>query len=305
MLDHAPSARRPRVGRGDHGDQPPPREQPVMWRSRSTPTSPTSSRSRTAPSPSENHCDTTATLTLAYEDGDFPPVGDDRHQLAGHDHARTGSSTSSSSRPVSSGRRRFTITPRRSGRCRVLRRAGRGTRSRGVQAKAAELETWLAGTPVLQAEDPALLRTYRASLSDLGALRMHPDLARGRDAARSRAAVVHGVVRSRQPDHQLPGAPLPARHWPPRPCACLPPARRASATTSTSRSRARSSTSCVLGSSPRAASVPIRRTSGPRTPRRCSSILLDEYHRWSGDDELVRALEPNARAALAWIERQR
>lgn len=31
-------------------------------------------------------------------------------------------------------------------------------------------------------------------------------------------------------------------------------------------------------------------------------ILLDEYHRWSGDDELVRALEPNARAALSWIE---
>jgi len=31
-------------------------------------------------------------------------------------------------------------------------------------------------------------------------------------------------------------------------------------------------------------------------------ILLDEYHRWSGDDDLVRALEPNARAALAWIE---
>jgi glycogen debranching enzyme len=31
-------------------------------------------------------------------------------------------------------------------------------------------------------------------------------------------------------------------------------------------------------------------------------VLLDEYHRWSGDDQLVRALEPNARAALAWIE---
>jgi glycogen debranching enzyme len=31
-------------------------------------------------------------------------------------------------------------------------------------------------------------------------------------------------------------------------------------------------------------------------------ILLDEYERWSGDTELVRALEPNARAALAWIE---
>jgi glycogen debranching enzyme len=31
-------------------------------------------------------------------------------------------------------------------------------------------------------------------------------------------------------------------------------------------------------------------------------VLLDEYHRWSGDDELVRTLEPHARAALAWIE---
>ncbi|HYU60486.1 MAG TPA: glycogen debranching N-terminal domain-containing protein [Solirubrobacterales bacterium] len=31
-------------------------------------------------------------------------------------------------------------------------------------------------------------------------------------------------------------------------------------------------------------------------------ILLDEYERWAGDTELVRALEPNARAALAWIE---
>jgi len=31
-------------------------------------------------------------------------------------------------------------------------------------------------------------------------------------------------------------------------------------------------------------------------------VLLDEYHRWSGDDQLVRTLAPNARAALAWIE---
>jgi glycogen debranching enzyme len=32
-------------------------------------------------------------------------------------------------------------------------------------------------------------------------------------------------------------------------------------------------------------------------------VLLDEYERWTGDTELVRALEPNARAALEWIER--
>lgn len=32
-------------------------------------------------------------------------------------------------------------------------------------------------------------------------------------------------------------------------------------------------------------------------------ILLDEYERWTGDTDLVRALEPNARAALNWIDR--
>jgi glycogen debranching enzyme len=31
-------------------------------------------------------------------------------------------------------------------------------------------------------------------------------------------------------------------------------------------------------------------------------VLLDEYERWSGDVNVVRALEPNARAALDWID---
>jgi glycogen debranching enzyme len=31
-------------------------------------------------------------------------------------------------------------------------------------------------------------------------------------------------------------------------------------------------------------------------------VLLDEYERWTGDTKLVRALEPQARAALAWID---
>src|SRR5439155_705279 len=31
-------------------------------------------------------------------------------------------------------------------------------------------------------------------------------------------------------------------------------------------------------------------------------ILLDEYESWTGDREFVRVLEPNARAALAWLE---
>jgi len=33
-------------------------------------------------------------------------------------------------------------------------------------------------------------------------------------------------------------------------------------------------------------------------------ILLDEYERWSGDAAFVRKLEPNARAALTWIDEQ-
>jgi glycogen debranching enzyme len=32
-------------------------------------------------------------------------------------------------------------------------------------------------------------------------------------------------------------------------------------------------------------------------------ILLDEYERWSGDSDLVSRLEPQARAALEWVER--
>jgi glycogen debranching enzyme len=32
-------------------------------------------------------------------------------------------------------------------------------------------------------------------------------------------------------------------------------------------------------------------------------VLLDEYERWTGDTELVRLLEPNARAALDWIDK--
>jgi glycogen debranching enzyme len=32
-------------------------------------------------------------------------------------------------------------------------------------------------------------------------------------------------------------------------------------------------------------------------------VVLDEYERWTGDAELVTTLEPNARAALEWIDR--
>jgi glycogen debranching enzyme len=167
--------------------------------------------------------------------------------------------------------------------------------------KSAELETWLARAPTLQTDDPALLRTYRASLSDLGALRMHPDLGNGatlpaaglpwfmalfgRDSLitsfqalpylpRLAATTLHALA-ARQADvrddfhEQEPGKIL---------------------------HELRFGELTALGTRPHS---PYFGTADA-TP--LFLVLLDEYHRWSGDDNLVRALESNARAALAWIE---
>ena len=121
-----------------------------------------------------------ASLTLAYEHGAFRRSVTDRGQLAGDDHPHAASNTSWSSRPASSGRPASRSPPVPFSRGSGLRDASRAARLEDVRVRrAAELETWLARAPTLQADDPALLRTYRASLSDLGALRMHPDIADG------------------------------------------------------------------------------------------------------------------------------
>jgi hypothetical protein len=103
----------------------------------------------------------------------------------------------------------FTLTPRAAQPgVAFAPREQRGNLAQLSASKSAELEQWLAGAPVLQTQDTALAHTYRASLSDLGALRLHPDLFEG-DPARGGAAVIHGALRARQPDHKLPGAALP------------------------------------------------------------------------------------------------
>ena len=181
------------------------------------------------------------------------------------------------------------------------RRKPRGGLEELRTEKSAELETWLARAPALQAEDPALVRTYRASLSDLGALRMRLDLANratlpaaglpwfmalfGRDS----------LITSFQALPYLPGfaattlRALAARQAQVRddfheqePGKILHELRFGELT--------------ALGARPHS---PYFGTADA-TP--LFLVLLEEYHRWSGDDDLVRALEPNARAALAWIE---
>ncbi len=196
----------------------------------------------------------------------------------------------------------FTVTPFAAQHgTRFTNRAARGSLSELAAAKAAELEQWLADAPSLQTDDPALLRTYRASLSDLGALRLQPVLSEsdtlpaaglpwfmalfGRDSlitsyqalpylpalAATTLRVLAGAQASGRDDfhEEEPGKIL--HEW-------------------------RFGELTALGERPHSPYY----GSADATP--LFLILLDEYHRWTGDEELVRALEPNARAALAWIE---
>ncbi|HEY3828606.1 MAG TPA: glycogen debranching N-terminal domain-containing protein [Solirubrobacteraceae bacterium] len=180
-------------------------------------------------------------------------------------------------------------------------RESRGTMAQLSASKSAELEQWLAGAPVLQTQDPALMRTYRASLSDLGALRLHPDLSEGATlpaAGLPWFMALFGrdsLITSFQALPYLPGLAattlrvLAARQAEERddfheqePGKILHELRFGELT-----ARGERPHSPYFGT---ADATPL------------FLVLLDEYHRWSGDDELVRTLEPNARAALAWIE---
>jgi glycogen debranching enzyme len=181
------------------------------------------------------------------------------------------------------------------------RREPRGRLEDVRQAKSAELEAWLDRAPTLQADDPALLRTYRTSLSDLGALRMHPDLTEGATlpaAGLPWFMALFGrdsLITSFQALPYLPGLAattlrvLAARQAKVRddfheqePGKILHELRFGELT-----ARGERPHSPYFGS---ADATPL------------FLVLLDEYHRWSGDDQLVGALEANARAALAWID---
>ena len=241
-----------------------------------------------------------ATLTLAYEHGEFrrsvtiaasSPATVTRAGFEYYLRLAPGEQWSTS----------FTISPfaAESG-IRFERRRSRGTLEALRTTKSAELETWLAGAPTLEAEDPALMRTYRASLTDLGALRIHPDLEEERHCRRPDLPwfmALFGrdsLITSFQALPYLPGLAattlrvLAARQAHARddfheqePGKILHELRFGELT-----ARGERPHSPYFGS---ADATPL------------FLVLLDEYHRWSGDDQLVRDLEGNARAALAWI----
>jgi glycogen debranching enzyme len=180
-------------------------------------------------------------------------------------------------------------------------REQRGNMAQLSASKSAELEQWLAGAPALQTEDPALARTYRASLSDLGALRLHPDLSEGATlpaAGLPWFMALFGrdsLITSFQALPYLPGL--------------------AATTLRVLAARQAEERDDFHEQEPGKILHELRfgeltaRGERPHSPYYGTAdatplflILLDEYHRWSGDTELVRTLEPAARAALTWIE---
>jgi glycogen debranching enzyme len=164
-----------------------------------------------------------------------------------------------------------------------------------------ELTAWLEQAPVLESDDRELQRTYRASLADLAALRFYPDPASreslpaaglpwfmtlfGRDSIITSlqalpflpqlAATTLRVLAARQAHgyddfhEQEPGKIL---------------------------HEIRFGELTAFGQRPHSPYY----GSADATP--LFLVLLDEYHRWTGDDTLVRELEIPARAALGWID---
>jgi glycogen debranching enzyme len=196
----------------------------------------------------------------------------------------------------------FTITP-----CsaqpgtRFERRTPRGDIDDLTGTKSAELEAWLHRAPSLDAQNPALARTYHTSLSDLAALRMHPDLALGATlpaAGLPWFMALFGrdsLITSFQALPYLPGL-------------AATTLRALAAEQAEVRDDFQEQEPGKILHELRFGELTAR-GERPHSPYFGTAdatplflVLLDEYHRWTGDDELIRILEPHARAALDWIE---
>jgi len=196
----------------------------------------------------------------------------------------------------------FTITPQAAQPgIAFTRRQPRGGLAQLSASKAAENEEWLARAPELRAQDAALVRTYRASLSDLDALRLHPDLSAGETlpaAGLPWFMALFGrdsLITSFQALPYLPGLAATTLR-------VLADAQAHSRDDFHEQEPGKILHELRFGELTARGARPHSPYFGTADATPLFLILLDEYHRWSGDGELVRTLEPNARAALAWIE---
>jgi glycogen debranching enzyme len=166
-----------------------------------------------------------------------------------------------------------------------------------------ELAAWLAEAPALETDGDALGHAYEEALRDLAALRFYPHVA--------------------AQDESLPAAGLPwfmtlfGRDSLITSYQSLPYLPRLAGTTLRTLASAqgtqvddfrdeepgkilheiRYGEHTALGHTPHSPYY----GSADATP--LFLVVLDEYERWTGDVDLVRELEPNARAALDWIDR--
>jgi glycogen debranching enzyme len=164
------------------------------------------------------------------------------------------------------------------------------------------LDEWLATTPDLETDNDPLERTYKQSNLDLAALRVRPDnvtISRampggglpwfmtvfGRDSliASYQALPFHGDLAEAALEAL---AELQATDWDnwrdAEPGKILHELRRG--------------TLAALNK------IPHTPYYGSHDSTLWWLIVLDEYHRWTGNDAFLRKAEPHARAALAWLE---
>ncbi len=176
-----------------------------------------------------------------------------------------------------------------------------GSRRGAAQDKAAALDRWMAQAPRLESDGDALKRTYQRSMVDLAALRF---------TART------------LPGRALPAAGLPwfmtmfGRDSIFTSLQALPFAAELAATTLLALAERQGSRvddfrdeqpgrilhEMRYGELTAFEERPHSPYYGAADATALFVVLLDEYERWTGDRALVRALEPEARAALAWID---
>jgi glycogen debranching enzyme len=167
------------------------------------------------------------------------------------------------------------------------------------RAKAEELDRWLADAPTLETDDPNLARTYRASLSDLGALRMHPD----RGQATLPAAGLPWFMALFGRDSLITSL----QTLPYEPGLARTTLRVLAERQAVARDDFHEMEPGKILHEVRFGELTAR-GERPHSPYFGSAdatplflVLLAEYFRWTGDADLVRELEPHARAALDWI----
>jgi glycogen debranching enzyme len=194
------------------------------------------------------------------------------------------------------------ITPRAAQRGTTFAgRAVHGSLDDVRTAKALELEHWLARAPELDTENPEIARTYRASLTDLAALRLQPDLS---EPATLPAAGLPWFMALFGRDSLITSF----QALPYFPTLAASTLRLLGARQSQVRNDFHDQEPGKIlhelrfGELTATGVRPHSPYYGTADATPLFVVLLDEYHRWTGDDALVRALEPNARAALAWIE---